>query len=331
MQTPDPRRPSGASNSLELVPSADEFNATDVALENAYYLRRFDMVARLAYGQSAGLQRQMRFDKALSYTLIARDAWGEHKSTSSTRAPVSPADLLTELKILNLAAVQLYQQGHYTEAEDCVSGAGSLIPSEPQPDAVRLVVASLDWTKSLLERSRNEPAVALSHARNALSTYITLDAPAELRRLRLHAASVALDGAEAARTPNQNPLMRDYLSHAREYLQAAVPSVASIYSEAVDDVFRLVYTRYTRLVHYSEDRIGLAHLVLDRAERARDPIGMGRAYQALAEELASQLDRSEEALNYYRSAVTCFLKSSNPSLAAQPRRVLRRYEHFGTL
>ncbi len=87
MANPSPPGSPDASSSLESLPSAEDLDAVRRGSGASASIRRFDMLARLAYGQAAGLQRQMRFGIAYKYTEIAREAWGEYKSEACELRP----------------------------------------------------------------------------------------------------------------------------------------------------------------------------------------------------------------------------------------------------
>jgi tetratricopeptide (TPR) repeat protein len=233
-------------------------------------------------------------------------------------------EVTTELRIRGLCAIQALRLGAYERALDHLLAADSLVPLVPPS----LVTAHIAWTRALLEQWRNAPRVAVGYALSALTFYREHGSRIEEARLRQQAANIVLDCTSAALAQGKQAMAEADLDIARMLLDFEGPRPTGLYAGAIDDVYRLVYARYSRLSGRNENRVPLIESVGAHARRGLDQTLSGQVYTALGDEFAAQ-GRWGEALACYRRAIDLLTKSNTPALAAWPLRHLARAQEMG--
>lgn len=290
----------------------------DDALEVALAQHEFISVSQLSFEQSLRMQRRGLFSVAAKYSSISLDSWHIHFDGASEEslAVVRP----TELRLVNTAAAHSFNQGDYATTIDLIQQArrlAALMPPTP-------LLASTEWNTALMERWRGDYSKALQHAQSALDIYRATDAsPINIARLRLFIAQVANDCSTDAATHGATQLVDRNLRLARRHLNAAQPPSESRLSPAVEGIFRLTYSTFSRLSGKNEDRVGLLESIARLAQDLHDPVLEGQTFTALGEEFSFQ-GREGEAQLCYQFAFETLETSQAPSLGVWPLRHLRQ-------
>lgn len=300
-----------------------ELEIVDEALAAAIDRDMYALAAYLAIEQAMALQWRYEFRLALARSEIALDAWRAHLNTQEVPDSVLKGDVLRELQITGLCATQHFRLGNYEECLSCLLAADRLVMSVPPC----LETAQIAWTRSLLEQWRNQLELSLEYAQQALQVYTDLGLLVENARLRVHAASVALDCAIASFYSAKETKAHEHIETARRLLDFEGLSQSLPFSEAAELWYRLAYAKYSRLSGRNEDRAGLVESIGRRAAGVY-PATLGEVYATLGDEFASQPGRDQEARTCYRRAIDILDKSHTPAFAAQPRRRLALLEEM---
>jgi tetratricopeptide (TPR) repeat protein len=297
---------------------ASRGDAIDDALEIAFAQSDFMTISRLAFEQSLRFHRNEQYFAAVEYSDVALVAWRAHfdKAPSDVLAVARP----TELRILNAAATQNFNQGRFGVTADLIQQARRLTPFLPGIS----FIASTEWNTALMERWRGDYSTALQHALRAGEIHRANSAsPLNLARVRLFIAQIANDCAAEAAKQGATQLVDRYLRVARGHLLGATPPPGSRHAPAVEGNLRLIYAAFSRLTGKNEDRLGMLHTIIPLAHALRDPILEGQVYTALGDEYTFQR-RTAEARTCYLIAFEILLSSHAPSLAVWPLRPLKQ-------
>jgi hypothetical protein len=292
-------------------------DAIDDALENALARNDYITISRLAFEQSLRFHRNEQYLAAVEYSDVALVAWRAHfdKAPNDVLAVARP----TELRMLNAAAAQNFNQGRFAVTVDLIQQARRLATFLPGVS----FIASTEWNTALMERWRGDSSKALQHAMRAGEIHRANDAsPLNLARVQLFIAQVANDCAADAANQGAPQLVDRYLRVARRHLLGATPPSDSRHTPAVEGNRRLIYSTYSRLMGKNEDRLGMLQSIIPLAHALNDPILEGQVYTALGDEHAFQR-RAGEARTCYLIAFEMLLSSHAPSLAVWPLRPIK--------
>jgi tetratricopeptide (TPR) repeat protein len=290
----------------------------DDELENALAQNDYISMSQLAFEQAHRFHQREQYLAAVEYSDVALVAWRAHFDHASEQ--VLAVARPTELRMINAAAAQNLNQGHFDTTVDLIHQARRLLMFMP-PTALS---AATEWNAAVMEFLQCDYAVALQHALRALQIYrASGESSLNIPRLQLFIAQIAHSGAAAARAQGAVLLTDRYLRVARKHLYAARPTTGSRHTPAVEGNLRLVYSAYSRLTGKNEDRLAMLESVLPLAYDLRDSILQGLVYTELGDEKSFQ-NREEEALTCYRVAVDILVASHAPVFAIWPWRALKK-------
>jgi hypothetical protein len=298
-------------------------DALDDALEEALAQNDFISVSRIAFEQSIHFHRLEQYFVALEYSDIALAAWRAYFDGASDEARTRARS--TELRMVNVAATQNFNQGDYLATIDLIQRARRLAALLPPT----LLTASTEWTTALLERWRRNFPTALQHGLRVWSLYHTHHAsPLNVARIHLFIAQLADDCAASAAARGETQLVDRYLQLAHKHLHMSHPPADSRHTPAAEGNYRLIYATHSRLTGRNEDRVRMLESIVPLALAVHDPILEGQVYYALGDEYSFH-GWSERARNLYQRAYERLLASQSPSFAVWPLRPLKQEWEFG--
>jgi tetratricopeptide (TPR) repeat protein len=312
-----PDRPTPLPHLLTFIPGS----LTDVRLydefEAALELGDLLTASLLAFEISVMHHRIDNFYIAKTYSDLALEIWRAFFYERPTRN--HPSVRFTELRMLNAAALQQFNRGHFDVAAERIQEARRLalfMPDSP-------LLASTEWNTALMERWRRDFPKALAHAQRAWRIYLEQSDPMSVARLSQFIAEVALDCAIQARALGAERKATEYLELAHDHLEYARPPSGEYNTNLIDAKFSMVYATYSRLAGINENRFDLLESIAKFAQRTGDPLFEGQVHHALADEL-SFLGRGDDALASYGKAFKLLLSSPAPAYAVWPLRALKQ-------
>jgi tetratricopeptide (TPR) repeat protein len=299
---------------------ASRDDAIDDALANALAQNNYIHLSQLAFNQSLRFHQREQYLVAVEYSDVALVAWRAHFANASDEALAVARP--TELRMINVAAAQNFNQGLFDTAIDLIHYARRLLMFMPPT----LLSAATEWNTAGLEHWRGDHAKALQHALRALEIYrANRESSLNIPRLQLFIAQIAHSAAASAH--GSSHLADRYLRVARQHLFAVQSFSDSSHTPALEGGLRLVYSAYSRLTGLNEDRLSMLQSLLPLADALRDAILKGQIYLELGNEMSFQ-GRDEEALTCYRIAVDILVASHAPTFAVWPWRALKKDWEF---
>jgi hypothetical protein len=298
-------------------------DAFDDELEDALARNDYISLSRLAFERAVHFHRLQLYSIAVEYSDLALDAWRVHFDRR-------PDDVLTlarstELRMVNAAATQHFNQNHFNATIDLIHQARRLAALMPPT----ILTADIEWNTALMERWRRDFPKALQHALRVIKIYRENDAsPLEIARTHLFVAQIADDCAASSAAQGATQLVDRYLNVAKHHLNCMRPPTDSPQSPAVEGHYRLIYSAYSRLMGRNENRLGMLESIIPVAQALNDRIFEGQIYTALADEY-SFLGSAEQARTCYAFASDTLLSSESPSLALWPLRPLKQEWEYG--
>lgn len=293
--------------------------AFDEALEAALARDDFVTLSRVAFERSLYFHRLERYSIATESSDLALAAWGVYFDGRHDDAFLLARS--TELRMVNAAATQHFNQSHFNTTIDLIQRARRLTAVMPST----VLSASTEWNTALMERWRRDFPKALQHALRVIEIYGKHgDSPLNIARAHLFVAQIAQDCAATSSARGEVQRVDQYLQLARKHLEKAHPPADSRHTSAVEGNYRLIYAAYSRLSGRNEYRVGMLESIVTLAQSVNDSILEGQVYTSLGDELSSQ-GRTGEAQTHYQRAYEILASSQAPSIAVWPLRQLNEY------